>query len=167
MLNPITLLSISVCAILSILLIGRFKTRQRELIEDANEVWPYYAKAPLNATERVLYDRLKKAFPGYMILAKVQLSAILGVRRGKSRRAWHHRVSRMSVDFAVCNSDAGLVTVIELNELDRKSPEKLMADAKKARALASAGLHIFRWDIKAIPTIDDIQREIKLPETNP
>lgn len=45
-------------------------------------VWPFYAKNPLSVAEQVLYFRLLQALPGHIVLAQVQLSCLLGVKKG-------------------------------------------------------------------------------------
>jgi hypothetical protein len=44
--------------------------------------WPFYARKLLSAPEQVLYHRLVKALPDLLILAQVQVSRVLGVRKG-------------------------------------------------------------------------------------
>jgi hypothetical protein len=45
-------------------------------------IWPYFAKKPLTPPEQVLYFRLLNALPDHMVLAQVQLSRMLGVKKG-------------------------------------------------------------------------------------
>ncbi len=49
---------------------------------DIEHPWPFYAKKPLSEPEQVLYYRLVEAMPECMVLAQVQLSRILGVKKG-------------------------------------------------------------------------------------
>ena len=49
-----------------------------------NEVWPFYAKKPLSQPEQILYFRLVQALPAHIILAQVQLSRLLGVKKGNN-----------------------------------------------------------------------------------
>jgi len=79
--------------------------------------WPFFPKRPLTRPEQVLYFRLKKALPEHIILAQVQLSRILGVRKGHNYWAWNNRINRMSADFVVCNKDSGIVAVSNLTIL--------------------------------------------------
>src|SRR5262245_27505507 len=44
--------------------------------------WPFYAKRPLTQVEQVLYHRLVKSLPEHIVLAQVQVSRVLGVKRG-------------------------------------------------------------------------------------
>src|SRR4051812_4207647 len=54
------------------------------------------------APEQVLYHRLVAALPGEIVLAQVQLSRVLGVKKGFNFNAWHNRINRLSYDFVVC-----------------------------------------------------------------
>lgn len=122
-----------------------------------DEVWPFYAKKPLSQPEQVLYSRLIQALPEHIILAQVQLSQLLGVKKGNNYQAWSNRINRMSADFVVCNKDSSIVAVIELDDATHRREDHQAADAKKDKALASAGVRIVRWQAKSIPDIAAIQ----------
>ena len=122
-----------------------------------NEVWPFYAKKPLSQPEQILYFRLVQALPEHIILAQVQLSRLLGVKKGSNYQAWSNRINRMSADFVVCNKDSSIVAVIELDDATHQREDRQAADAKKDKALGSAGIRIVRWQAKAIPDIATIQ----------
>ena len=115
------------------------------------EVWPFYQRKPLSAPEQVLYFRLVKALPDHIILGQVQLSRLLGVRKGNNAQAWLNRINRMSADFVVCKKDSSIVAVIELDDATHTAEKRLQADAKKDKALASAEIKVHRWHVKAIP----------------
>ena len=116
-----------------------------------NQAWPFYAKKPLSQPEQVLYFRLIEALPGHIILAQVQLSRLLGVKKGNNHQSWLNRINRMSADFVVCNKDASVVAVIELDDASHQKAERQAADAKKDKALAAAGIKMIRWQVKAMP----------------
>ena len=65
--------------------------------------WPFYVKKPLSQPEQVLYHRLVKALPDHIVLAQVQVSRVLGVKKGFSFNEWNNRINRMSYDFVVCS----------------------------------------------------------------
>jgi len=123
----------------------------------SDEVWPFSAKKPLSQPEQVLYFRLIQALPEHIILAQVQLSRLLGVKKGNNHQAWSNRINRMSADFVVCNKDLSIVAVIELDDATHQREDRQAADAKKDKALASAGVRIVRWQAKSIPDIAAIQ----------
>jgi len=129
-----------------------------------DKVWPFYAKKPLSQPEQVLYFRLIQALPEHIILAQVQLSRLLGVKKGNNYQAWSNRINRMSADFVVCNKDSSIVAVIELDDVTHKRGNRQAADAKKDRALGSAGIQVVRWQAKTIPDLATIQRAF-MPNT--
>ena len=150
---PIVLLLIVVVAVIVILAVLKAKSRGGA----SDEVWPFYAKKPLSQPEQVLYFRLAQALPEHIILAQVQLSQLLGVKKGNNYQAWFNRINRMSVDFVVCKKDSSIVTVIELDDATHQRQDRQIADANKDKALASAGVRIVRWQAKSIPDIAAIQ----------
>ena len=117
----------------------------------SEDSWPFYVKKPLTPPEQILYFRLAKALPEHMILAQVQLSRLLGVKKGNNFQAWYNRINRMSTDFVVCNRDSTVAGVIELDDSSHQRNARRMADAKKDKALKSAGVRIVRWQAKALP----------------
>jgi very-short-patch-repair endonuclease len=123
------------------------------------EVWPFYAKKPLSRPEQVLYFRLVQALPDHIILAQVQLSRLLGVKKGNNYQAWFNRINRMSADFVVCKKDSSIVAVIELDDATHEKEDRQAADAKKDKALSSADIRVLRWKVSAIPDIAAIQDE--------
>lgn len=151
--STIILLLIFVVAVIAILAILKAKSKGG----GADEVWPFYAKKPLSQPEQVLYFRLVQALPEHIVLAQVQLSRLLGVKKGHNYQAWFNRINRMSADFVVCNRDSSIVAVIELDDATHQKADRQAADAKKDKALTSADIRIVRWQAKAIPDIATIQ----------
>lgn len=114
--------------------------------------WPFFAKKPLTQPEQVLYFRLLKALPESIVLAQVQLSRLLGVKKGSGNyQAWLNRINQMSADFVVCAKDATVIAVIELDDASHQSERRKAADEKKARALEAAGINLLRWNVSGLP----------------
>lgn len=113
--------------------------------------WPFYPRKPLSQPEQILYFRLAKALPDHIVLAQVQLSRLLGVKKGNNYQAWSNRINRMSADFVVCAKDSSILAVIELDDASHTAKSRKEADAKKDKALNSAGVTLHRWNVKAIP----------------
>ena len=151
--NSLFLLLIVVVVVIAILAV--VKAKPKGGIGD--EVWPFYAKKPLSQPEQILYFRLVQALPDRIVLAQVQLSRLLGVEKGNNHQAWFNRINRMSADFVVCKKDSSIVAVIELDDATHQKEDRQAADAKKNKALSSAGIRIVRWQAKAIPDIAAIQ----------
>jgi len=151
--NSTFLLLIVIVAVIVILFVLKAKSQDSA----GDEEWPFYAKKPLSQPEQVLYFRLIQTLPEHIILAQVQLSRLLGVKKGNNYQAWFNRINRMSADFVVCNKDSSIVAVIELDDATHRREGRQVADAKKDKALASAGIRIVRWQAKLVPDIAAIQ----------
>ena len=148
----VPLLPIAVIVIVIVIAAALFvvaKTKKGGGVSEAP--WPFYAKKPLSGPEQVLYFRLCKALPEHIVLAQVALSRILGVKKGNNFGEWFNRINRMSVDFVLCSKDSTIVAVIELDDASHQKADRQVADAKKDKALASAGIRIVRWQAKSIP----------------
>ncbi len=151
--NMLFLLIVLVIVVVAVLAFVKVKSQGG--VDD--EVWPFYPKKPLSQPEQVLYFRLVQALPDHIVLAQVQLSRLLGVKKGNNYQAWFNRINRMSADFVVCNKDSSIVAVIELDDATHQKEDRQAADAKKDKALSSAGIRIIRWQAKAIPDVGVIQ----------
>lgn len=125
-------------------------------IEDMD--WPYVAREFMTAPERIFYIRLRQALPDYLIFAQVQLSRLIDVRVDAENQGWLNRINRMSVDFVICAPDGAMIlAAIELDDSSHQRPERQKADAKKDRALQSAGIRIIRWPVKGMPDAREIR----------
>lgn len=143
------LLLLAITAIAATLLFIAVKAKRGDKADDTP--WPFYAKKPLSGPEQVLYFRLCKALPEHIVLAQVGLSRILGVKKGNNFGEWFNRINRMSADFVICSKDSTIVVVIELDDSSHEKADRQTADAKKNKALGSAGIRIVRWSVKSMP----------------
>lgn len=150
--GTLVFLAVIIVLIVAILAIKKAKSDGADSRE-----WPFYQRKPLSAPEQVLYFRLVKALPDHIILGQVQLSRLLGVKKGNNTQSWLNRINRMSADFVVCNKDSSIVAVIELDDASHNAEKRQQADAKKDKALAAAGIKIHRWQVKNIPNGEAIQ----------
>ena len=115
-----------------------------------DQPWPFVAKKPLTQPEQILYHRLVQAFPERNVLAQVQLSRVLGIKKGANFAEWNNRINRMSLDFVVCAKDS-VIAAIELDDSSHEKTSRVSADAKKEKALSSAGISLVRWQARALP----------------
>jgi hypothetical protein len=67
------------------------------------------------------------------------------------RRSHERAHEILSADFVVCRQDGAIVAVIELDDSSHSRAYRKQADAKKDKALASAGLRIIRWQARSLP----------------
>lgn len=126
----------------------------------ASAPWPFYLKRLLTQPEQVLYHRLVKALPNHIVLAQVQVSRVLGVKKGSRVHEWNNRINRLSYDFVICDKAAAVIAAIELDDKSHESERRRATDAKKNKATLDAGLKLVRWHVKALPDEAMIQREI-------
>ena len=108
--------------------------KKRAAATSSDAPWPFYAKKPLTNPEQVLYHRLVAALPNHIVLAQVQLSRALGVKKGFNFHEWNNRINRMSYDFLVCAKDSTVLAAIELDDKSHDTVARAAADAKKDRA---------------------------------
>lgn len=138
----------------------------RGLSAMGKETWPFYAKRLLSNPEQVLYHRLVKALPECIIFAQVQVSRVLGVKKGSNFHRWNNRINRLSYDFVVCTADGRVVAAIELDDSSHKAASRAATDAKKDRATAAAGVRLIRWGVRALPDEDAIRTAVGANQSN-
>lgn len=68
--------------VLAVLAVAFVVLKRRTSSGAGDSPWPFYAKKPLTQPEQVLYHRLIAAMPECIVLAQVQLSQVLGVKKG-------------------------------------------------------------------------------------
>lgn len=138
--------------------------RSRGTPRGHGDPWPLVPRKPMSVPEQVLYFRLLEALPDHIVLAQVQLSRFIGVKRGHPARAWLNRINRKSVDFLILAKDATVVAAIELDDRSHDRPDRRRADAQKNRALADAGVPLIRWNVSRMPDAALIRAEVTSPQ---
>lgn len=159
-LTSILALLILVCIIIVVLALTRKSSEPGQVSIDDMPVWPYVPRELMTAPERVLYVRLRQALPEYLIFSQVQLCRMIEVDPAADKQAWFNRINRMSVDFVVCAPDgARILAAIELDDSSHQRPDRIKADSKKDKALASAGIPIIRWPVRGMPNSQQIRAD--------
>ncbi len=144
------LLILAVVAVVVLRVVGWWRANRRRTGPGGQ--WPFEARrAVLSRPEAILYERLVRACPQQIILAQVQVSRILEVRRGAPVQAWLNRISRLSVDFLILRRDMSVVAAIELDDSSHAHPRRQEADARKNRAFEAAGVPLWRYSVQRIP----------------
>lgn len=144
---------LSVISVLLIVFIALAVLARMGLLSKAGSTteWPFYAKRPLTHPEQVLYHRLVRALPEHIVLAQVQVSRVLGVKKGYNFGEWNNRINRLSYDFVICAKDATVLAAVELDDKTHERSDRKATDDKKNRATAAAGVRLLRWNVKAFP----------------
>ena len=154
--KPTTILLLVFLLALALVVIARF----RPLFGRASSVWPFYVKRPMSQPEQVLYHRLTRALPDHIVLAQVQVSRVLGVKKGANFHEWNNRINRLSYDFVVCSKDSTVVAAVELDDKTHESDDRASTDEKKNKASADAGLRLLRWHVRSLPSEEAIRQEL-------
>jgi NOL1/NOP2/fmu family ribosome biogenesis protein len=131
--------------------------KQRGMLGGETSPWPFYAKRPLSQPEQVLYHRLVKALPEHIVLAQVQVSRVLGVKKGFKFHEWNNRINRLSYDFVVCAKDSTVLAAIELDDKSHETTSRAETDKKKENATSAANVQLIRWHVKSLPDHAAIQ----------
>ena len=161
-------IAVAIAVALKTLARSRTKTGTGKTSEDPDfsSKWPYKKrKTLLTVHEQPLYFALRDALPEHLIFAQVQLSQILSVEKGSNFGTWYGRISRMSIDFVVCNKSTEIIALIELDDSSHNASDRQKADQKKDKACADAGLTIIRW--KQIPDRNEIRKALGLSREQP
>jgi len=152
----VVLVVISVVALVFLKKLGLLNVGQRG-------PWPFYVKRPLSQPEQVLYHRLIRALPEHIVLAQVQVSRVLGVKKGSNFHEWNNRINRLSYDFVVCGKDSTVIAAVELDDKKHESSSRAKTDDKKNKATADAGLRLVRWHVRSLPSEEAIRSELLTP----
>ena len=144
--------------------VGLVLLKRRWIVGPDDRPWPFYLKRPLSQPEQVLYHRLIRALPEHIVLAQVQVSRILGVKKGFNFHEWNNRINRLSYDFVVCAKDSSVLAAIELDDSSHDSKSRIETDQKKAKATTDAGVRLIRWHVKALPEVEAIRSAFEKEE---
>ena len=130
---------------------------------DELAIWPFEPMPIMTDTEVIFFCKLQKAIPEYHIFSQVQLSRIIepNEEAGTDRSFWFNRICRQSVDYVLVDVDAQTTLLaIELDDWTHNSKSSQKADAKKDKALASAGIPILRFHAERMPSVEILRHEV-------
>lgn len=132
---------------------------QNETLEQ--EVWPYKRKPLLTHTEQRFFALLHEALPEHQIFVQVALNQMIKVDGSYNWGKWYNRIAQMSVDFVIANDKGYIIAAIELDDKSHNSHSRQAKDAKKDKALNSAGIEVLRYRCEAMPSINTLQKDIE------
>jgi very-short-patch-repair endonuclease len=151
-----------IAALLVLLGIINFLTRNKRTFAPSNEIPPYFKKQSLlNGKEQLLFQRLKTTLPDYHVMTQVRLADIVEVRKHKNWQYWFNKVSQKSVDFVICDEFFKILVCIELDGQTHLQPARLKADKEKNDALNTAKIPLIRIPAHKLPEHAEIEPMIK------
>jgi hypothetical protein len=158
-LDPIasTALAAAVLLLLSLLAL-RWRQRQaprrppppREAL-DTVQAWPPESARVMSIHERQAYELLRRALPGFLVLAQVPLSRFLRVPTRHPYSEWMQRVGSHSADLLLCDAGSRVLAVIDIRAADETERSRRRHD-RLARVLKAAGIRVHVWREGALPT---------------
>lgn len=118
--------------------------------------WPPEAARVLTIAERQAYELLRRAMPGFLVLAQVPLSRFIRVPARHSYVDWLQRVGSLSADLLLCDAGSRVLAVIDIrspgeSERSRRRHERM------ARVLRKAGVHVITWSEDALPSPAEVR----------
>ena len=162
-LSPIATFALPATALLLLtLLVMRVRNRSsanRNAARDALDTvmaWPPEAARILTINERQAYDLLKRAMPGFLVLAQVPLSRFIRVPSRHSYAEWLARVGSLSADLLLCDSGSKVLAVIDIRA-QQESDRARRRHERMARVLRSAGVHVFDWREGELPSPNEVR----------
>jgi hypothetical protein len=126
---------------------GRQQPRTRGAVRDALDTvqdWPPEPARVMTVQERAAYELLRRAVPGYMVLAQVPLSRFLRVPTRHSYSEWLQRVGALSADLLVCDTGSRVLAVIDVRANEESSRSRRRHE-RLARVLQAAGVRVHVW----------------------
>ena len=120
-------------------------------------VWPLESRPLLSPKERELYSVLVAALPGWCVMCQVAFSRCVAVRGGDSMY-WHNRYGQWSIDFVVCDPVFKIVAAVELDDRSHLRANVVERDARKDKALMSAGIRLLRWRTDSMPDVAGVRK---------
>ena len=118
--------------------------------------WPPEAARVLTITERQAYDLLRRAMPGFLVLAQVPLSRFIRVPSRHSYGEWLQRVGALNADLLLCDAGSRVLAVIDIRAQQESERARRRHD-RMARVLRAAGIRVLAWREGELPGIADVR----------
>ncbi|MDP2004633.1 MAG: DUF2726 domain-containing protein [Rubrivivax sp.] len=118
--------------------------------------WPPEAARVLTISERQAYDLLRRAMPGFLVLAQVPLSRFIRVPSRHSYTDWLQRVGSLSADLLFCDAGSRVLAVIDIR-VAQESDRARRRHERMTRVLRKAGVHVLTWREDDLPTTAEVR----------
>ena len=156
-----------------ILLLVRVRARAREAADapgerwlDTVNDWPPTATRIMTTPERMAYETLVRALPGYVVLAQVPLARFIKVRSRHSYTEWLRRMGHQCADLLVCDGASAVLAVIAVQPPPAETSERARNRHRRmSRVLKAAKIPLHLWTTSALPT-EDAARRLLLPKAD-
>lgn len=121
--------------------------------------WPPEAARVLTSQEREAYDLLRRALPGFIVLAQVPLSRFVRVPPRHSYSDWMQRAGQLSADLLVCDAASRVLAVVDIRSSTETDRAKRRHE-RLARVLRAAGIRVHVWQDGGLPSASEVRASI-------
>ena len=126
---------------------------------DTVAAWPPEVARVMTTREREAYELIRRALPGFTVLAQVPLSRFVRVPPRHDIGEWMQRVGQLSADLLICDGASRVLAVIDIRstaetERARRRHERL------GRVLRAAGVRVHVWHDAALPSVAEVRSEL-------
>jgi hypothetical protein len=135
---------------------GRPRRAPRNDALDTVAGWQPEAARVLTASESQAYELLKRAMPGFRVLAQVPLSRFLRVPTRNSYADWLQRVGHLNADLLLCDSRSRVLAVVDVR-VPNDSERSRRRHERMARVLRAAGIGVFIWREDDLPSLAEVR----------
>lgn len=135
--------------------------------DKAGDSYAYERKGNLlSNAELSFYRSLKTACDTNLcIFPKVRIADVVSVEKGLDRKTWaksFNKIARKHNDFVVCDSETSeILCVIELDDKSHNTEKSIRRDAFVDKAMASAGLPIWRVTAKSHYSVSELSEKMQ------
>jgi hypothetical protein len=107
--------------------------------------WPLVGRPILSKREREWHQAMLRACPGHHVFAQVALSQLIALEPDVAKpTALRNHFQQLVADFVICREDYDVVAVIEIDDASHDRPSRRDSDARKQKAIESAGFRFVR-----------------------
>lgn len=134
---------------------GHSRGNLRDALDTVQD-WPPEPARVMTVQERQAYELLRRALPGYMVLAQVPLSRFVRVPTRHSYTEWLQRVGSLSADLLVCDTGSRVLAVVDVRATE-ESDRSRRRHERLARVLRAAGVRVHTWREGHLPTPAEVR----------
>ena len=166
LLPPIASFVLMASALLLLTLLG-MRQRQRQQPRrqtgrdelDTVADWPPEPVRVLTISERQGYDLLRRAMPGFLVLAQVPLARFIRVPAKHSHIEWLQRVGSLSADLLLCDAGSRVLAVFDIRSM-QETERSRRRHMRMERVLKAAGIQVHVWREGYLPSASDLRQHL-------
>lgn len=126
---------------------------------DTVAAWPPEASRVLSMHERKAFELLRRALPGFIVLAQVPLSRFLRVPTRHSYTDWMQRAGSLSADLLICDQGSRVVAVVDIRAATESERSRRRHD-RLGRVLKAAGIRVYTWREDDLPSLSNLRSSL-------